>query len=509
MNSDAFLRHHGLTANPFRAEEAREDSVFDRIESQCRHPDFHKILGDLEHASSSVVFGERGSGKTAIRLQIEQVLLQREEAGGAAHRIWLVAYDDFNDLISRFMQSLGDSDPDKALPKIKLVDHMDGILLRTVPQVMDGVFGERTEAPSFGKRSQIRKAFRLLTEETRRQLLRMQVCYDRPRSLAQRTRRLKRMLGLSGGSGIRTAKFASVALAILGLAEIITSWLYAARFGVDENLGFVPGAVLVVLAGYMAFRWFGIDWRVRRTAKRLQKGIRVDERSPDTFKDALAELRTTEWTAPELPVGDSDSTRFTFFLALVRMLRALGYESMMVLIDRLDEPTAINGDTRRMKSFIWPIFNNKFLQMPGVGFKLLLPLELRGEIMREREEFFREARLDKQHMIERLIWSGPMLYDLCNTRFRACLTADRRKQGEPSLMDLFSEEVYRQDLVDAIGELEQARDAFKFLYALIQEHCSNTTEEDGSFRITRPTLDLVRKRQVQRKEDMLRGQRPA
>jgi hypothetical protein len=34
------------------------------------HSDFDKILGDLSRPSTSIVFGEKGSGKTAIRLQI-------------------------------------------------------------------------------------------------------------------------------------------------------------------------------------------------------------------------------------------------------------------------------------------------------------------------------------------------------------------------------------------------------------------------------------------------------
>ena len=68
MNNDAFLRHHGLTANPFRGEEARQDVIFDRIEHECRHPDFDKIVGDLDRPSSSVVFGERGSGSPAPSL---------------------------------------------------------------------------------------------------------------------------------------------------------------------------------------------------------------------------------------------------------------------------------------------------------------------------------------------------------------------------------------------------------------------------------------------------------
>lgn len=509
MNNDAFLRHHGLTANPFRGEEARQDVVFERIESDCRHPDFDKIVGDLDHPSSSVVFGERGSGKTAIRLQIERLLREREMAVDGGPRIWMVAYDDFNDLIARFMRSVGDDNPNTALREVRLVDHMDGILTRTVPVIVDGLLRDRSDAPSFGKPADVKKAVRALPEETRRRILRLQVCYDRPGAVESRARRLKSFLRLSGGAGVLGAKAWTIFLVILALAYTVAAFFGAESYGVDQWVALIPGGLLLLGAVGMAFRWMSSAWKLRSTAKQLQRSIRVDDRSMSSFKGGLTQLRPDDQTQRELPLSDLDSPRYALFDGLVDLLRVLEYHSMMVLVDRLDEPTAINGDAQRMKAFIWPMFNNKFLQMRGVGFKLLLPLELRSEIMREREDFFREARLDKQHMIDRLAWSGAMLYDLCNARYRACLSKDERTNGERSVMDLFDESLSRQDLVDALDQLQQPRDAFKFLYAVVQEHCSNTTADDESFRIARVTLDLVRKREVQRKEGMLRGQMPA
>ena len=55
MKVDNFLSHHGLTENPFAAEEARLDAVFARLsESGMHHPDFDKIMGDIGPA------GDRG-----------------------------------------------------------------------------------------------------------------------------------------------------------------------------------------------------------------------------------------------------------------------------------------------------------------------------------------------------------------------------------------------------------------------------------------------------------------
>ena len=85
MTVSDFLQHWNLTENPFRGEEARSDAVFARMggapetpdDASLFHSEFEKILGDLRRPGSSVVFGEKGSGKTAMRLQIAQAAAVR------------------------------------------------------------------------------------------------------------------------------------------------------------------------------------------------------------------------------------------------------------------------------------------------------------------------------------------------------------------------------------------------------------------------------------------------
>src|SRR5690349_14933635 len=106
MNISQFFEHWRIVENPFRGEEARHDAVFARVgfngaapaeikggpvtvgdsappeaaglESPARmdhathHSDFDKIIGELGRPSTAIVFGEKGSGKTAIRLQIAE-----------------------------------------------------------------------------------------------------------------------------------------------------------------------------------------------------------------------------------------------------------------------------------------------------------------------------------------------------------------------------------------------------------------------------------------------------
>ena len=205
---------------------------------------------------------------------------------------------------------------------------------------------------------------------------------------------------------------------------------------------------------------------------------------------------------------------------------------VMVLVDRVDEPTLIHGQAQRMKSVIWPMFDNKYLQQRSVGFKLLLPIELRDLLYRESSDFFQEARLDKQNMVDRLSWSGATLYDISTNRLRACrkqpvdepvpalsdaggelgagsASASGETATAPTLTDLFEQDVTRDMLVDALDQMHQPRDAFKFLYSVIQEHCTTVPDDQANYRIPRLTLEAVRRNQAQRVQDLSRGVAPA
>jgi hypothetical protein len=159
-----------------------------------------------------------------------------------------------------------------------------------------------------------------------------------------------------------------------------------------------------------------------------------------------------------------------------------------------------------MRAVVWPMLSNKFLQQEGVGIKLLLPVELRHALFKESGAFFQEARLDKQNMIERLTWTGTMLYDLCDARLRAC----RPDGAEPiTLLDLFAEDVTRQDLIDALDQMHQPRDAFKMLYQCVTEHCSAAPAGDATWRTPRHVLHNVPNHHSHRVHQLYRAIRPA
>jgi hypothetical protein len=333
--------------------------------------------------------------------------------------------------------------------------------------------------------------------------------YDGGDNAASRVRSLRKKLGLGRGLGPSVRKAMAYvgwilpggalgAAMAMGGEEVWTSarsvWIWIAAFLV---------ALWVV---FFLFELLVVPWKRRRLGAKVAKQVLVSPRDGEAHGLALAEVAGEDRAERNLPVTEADERRYAMLARLRRVMRALGTTGVIVVVDRVDEPTLINGDTRRMRAVVWPLLNNKFLQQDDFGLKLLLPLELRHELFRETSGFFQEARLDKQNLIERLEWTGATLYDLCNARLAAC----REEGAEPiSLVDLFDDEVTRQEVVDALDQMHQPRDAFKLIYKCVQEHCANTTEEQAKWRIPKLTLDAVRRQQVERVQMFYRGIAPA
>ncbi len=130
MRIEEFLTRHGLSINPFaNAEEAQGDQVLlDLLASRqfhYGHPQWPKFLGDPPGNQTSVVFGFKGSGKTAMRLAlgaaIEDYNRQRTEG-----RVLVVNYDEFNTYLASWKAHI-----DRALLRHRGL--WDRILRRPVP----------------------------------------------------------------------------------------------------------------------------------------------------------------------------------------------------------------------------------------------------------------------------------------------------------------------------------------------------------------------------------------
>jgi hypothetical protein len=464
------------------------------------------VRGDFIRPASAIVFGERGSGKTAIRLQIEDDLHEHNRSD-PQRRCLVIAYDELNPVLDRFHQQMRLKPADETLAQFRLPDHIDGVLSTIVPRIVDQALGEHHGAgtePALDVDGSLAKRLRGLEPAAKRDLMLLQVCYDRPDEADLRTRRVAHAVRAPSRSAMPWLRWSAAAFAILTLA--LLGYVLVANPQEQRWLWLTITILLGLFALGLGGRWLWLWARTARLARDLSKSLRVLHRSPMSFRKSLGAMRVHDLFAGELPRTFGEDSRYEMIKRLQRAIAPLGYRSILVLFDRVDEPTLINGEPARMRAVVWPMLNNKFLQLDGFGVKMLLPLDLKHLLFRESQEFFREARLDKQNLIDRLVWSGAMLYDVCTARLNAC----RPKEADPiSLSDLFEESVSRQDLVDALDQMQQPRDAFKMLYRVIQEHCANVPEEQPAYKVPKLTLDSVRRDQVERLSGMLRGVRPA
>ncbi|MEX2213288.1 MAG: hypothetical protein WD768_04120 [Phycisphaeraceae bacterium] len=529
MEISQFIAHHGLSENPFTAEEARFDPVFDRLTTKSTtHQDFDKILGDIARPSTAVVFGEKGSGKTAIRLRIAQLVAEYNTAH-PDQRTLLVAYDDLNPVLDRIAQrhqrgmsfnKASRTGAEKLLSHTRLADHQDAILSLAVTRLLDGVLGATGEG-SAAMPADVEKKVKTMPRDLRTDLAVLAALYDQPRSgtVATRWGQLRRKLKLRFLPPAPYFRYANISLSLITLV----CWLSASVFSWGE--GGPPGwlAPLAWITGIgAAVGWVVWGWSrfvLWKLCHNIQKDVHAVQRQTRDLMNMLLELKGSDIAPQPWPVpgvqGEHDS-RFQLTHKLMNILQHFGYTGMMVLVDRVDEPSLVAGKPECMKPVVWPMLDHKFLQQDRVGLKLLLPIELRHLVHREDTNFFQQSRLDKQNMVDRLTWSGATLYDMCTNRLRACRKANgasTESGGEAasggSLRDLFAQDVTRQQLVEALDQMHQPRDAFKFLYAVIQEHCRTVSQDEADYLIPRLTLEGIRRQQAQRVQDLQRGMTPS
>ncbi|MFM9994848.1 MAG: hypothetical protein ACKVU4_03500 [Phycisphaerales bacterium] len=557
MTLTEFLEHWSIVENPFMGEEARHDAVFTRLAmggtrapadeparapvepastatpatgetaggprapeparaprrpAAITHPDFDKVFGDPGRPASSIVFGEKGSGKTAMRLQIERRVADHN-AANFTRRALLVAYDDLNPVLDPFCARLvtGKVGPEEALKKLRHLDHIDALLSLVVPRLTDAVLSGPEPLDLLGPAgakglADSRRAVRKLDAGLRRDLVLLQSLYDRTDGVERRTRRLRRLLRLP----LPTSRAVWTLAAWLGwipaAAAVAMAWYVDPTLRDDPAAPYVVGALGALWLAALAKRSIWDRLTMIRLGRRVRRQLRVVPRSERSYGRSLGHVDPSLRTPAHLPMTEADEPRYAMVRRLRRLLGAFGYASIIIVVDRVDEPTLVRGDPERMRAVVWPLFNNKLLQQEGFGLKLLLPIELRHLLFKESGAFFQEARLDKQNLVERLAWTGPMLYDLCDARLNAC----RAPGVEPiTLLDLFAEDVTRQDVTEALGSMQQPRDAFKLMYQCLSDHCASASGPQPSWRIPRPILEMVRKLQVDRVQQLYRGIRPA
>lgn len=472
MKIDQFLSHHGIAGNPFSEEDAQTDTVF---KSSClatvHHPAWDKFFGSPSEPSTALVFGEKGSGKTALRLQATAELAAYNEAHPEG-RIFVISYDDFNPFLDHFRAAVRAKDTAAALGRWRLHDHMDAILALGVTKLVDELSKGRSDLTA-------------LTPDRRRDLLLLAALYDQStgESLDRRWGRLRRR---SGFRPLWKRRDLQVGIGITALVIALTL-----AFPTLQQRSVLPWLVVPIVLG-----WLYWAWRLGRAewfARDIRRGLRVLSREPSALRWELLWFNPSELGGQPLPTAarTGGEERFELLRKFQAVLGDLGYSGIMVLVDRVDEPQLIEGDPRKMRALVWPLLDHKFLRHPGIGLKLLLPIELAYYLEKEDKDFYDRARPDKLNMVKPLRWTGATLYDLASDRLRACQVAPSANGDGARLRAFIDPAVADDTLKDALGNLRTPRQLFKFLHRLMEEHCHRHTEDAPRWTVDPDTFRTV------------------
>lgn len=480
MKTSQFLEHYGVEINPFSQEDAQADHIFQQhCAGTIYHPAWDKILGDCGNPSTAVVFGEKGAGKTALRIQLLNAIRDWNQQN-PQERAFVISYDDLNPFLDAFRDRLRGRkrQPDHCLQAWRLWDHMDALLTLSTRRLCNVVADEHHDDPDVTL-----KQMKELPRLRKRDLLMLAAFYDQSsdQSHLQRWKRIKWRLGFLT-PGTSWPVWLGAAISVLTLAVGLRKF---------PEEGLATLAILkewwiwvIIAAGWLpcARRWLQLWWRSRQIASQ----VRILEHGTSTLRKILGSFYSREIDGQPMPSRDRSDDRYELMAKLQRILKPLGFTSIVVIVDRVDEPHLINGAPQRMRDFLWSMFDNKFLKHPGIGFKMLLPKDVVYYLNREKREFYERSRLDKQNLINSLEWTGESLYDMATNRLRACLGESANKNL--SIRSLFADDVTDQDLIDRFGRLRVPRHLFRFLFRLLTDHCNGATEDNPVWHISRETL---------------------
>ena len=469
MKIQQFLDHHGIAANPFADEDAQTDQVF---KSACIrntfHPTWDKIYGDPSEPATAVVFGEKGSGKTALRLQLARHLTDYN-AEHPEHQVFVISYDDFNSYLDRFRDRFSGRRrrADRALEQWRLWDHFDAILSLCVTQLVDRILEIKQVRHPVARDESL--PVESLDAAQVRDIMLLAACYDQStaENPFQRWRRLRQRM--------RFSTWRSKWDMVVGIVTTVA--VPAAIAGLDKwpwFLHWLP--YLLILAGWAPRLWRLLKWWWK--ARGIVRNTRVLSHDTKLLCRMLLNFPGGQIVGQPLPALPRTDDRYELLAKLQGVLRSMHFDGILVLVDRVDEPYLINGSTDLMRALVWPMLDNKFLKHQGLGLKLLLPIELERLLDRESRDFHQRARLDKQNLIRSLGWTGQSLYDMANARIAACAAEGR----SPKIVEMF-EGVDEHRLMDAFASLRTPRQLFKFIYRLLTAHCNAHTEERPEWKI--------------------------
>jgi hypothetical protein len=450
-----FLAHHGLRCEPFLREHdyAEHDRVFEeRCADMTYHPAWQRVVGDLAAPASTLVFGEPGSGKTALRLQLARQVA-RHNRDFPDRRVFLIQNDDPVWFIDCFFARAGAKRDADLIHRWKLADHLDAILSLGVTRLVNQILVARHISPLDHEPLDIAA----LSAPEVRDLLLLAACYDAPTDepAPRRWQRLRKVLRFRGARAIGPLLL-GLAGTVGALAASAPPWLY--------------GAAAVSWLPWLA----GTAHRFRR-ARSIARNLRVLVRKPGFLRSVLRRFQRQQLSEFTMPESRRDTERLGLLQELQAVLRGLGYKSVLVVADNVETAWPLSGNVERAHAFVSTLLDERLLGLPNLGIKLLLPAAMRSHVS-EHET----PRLP----IVSLEWSAANLYDLANARLAACSMGAR----PTTLCDLFEGAVTESHLIEAFGHLRSPRDVNRFLDRLLQCHTARHTSTMPVWQISAETL---------------------
>ena len=281
MKLEYFLQHHGIAGNPFAEEDAQTDTVFKRrCLASVHHPAWNKFFGSPADPSTALVFGEKGSGKTALRLQAESELESYNQAN-PLERVFVISYDDFNPYLDSCKSALRAPKLDEVLEKWRLEDHMDAILSLGVTQLVDLLTRREIDLSD----TQHGSAARLAAAGGALRLNR----------LASRSQ--SDGAGSAGGPGFRPLWTRRDLQIGFGTTLVVIGSIAYSRGSLSVQI--LPWLFVPILGG-----WLYWGWRLARAewfARDIRKGLRVLSRDPRALRWELLWFKPSELGGQPLP----------------------------------------------------------------------------------------------------------------------------------------------------------------------------------------------------------------
>jgi hypothetical protein len=450
MFTETWRRRWGLKQAPFAHEDADRDPLLERVDSWAVHSSYERLLGSDGEPASAVIFGERGSGKSALRRSVVRGL-------NASGKSLTVEITDVDPWLEIFQNRQGNNGVGRrnfsALNRVDLIDLLLSAGLMRLSEVL-------------GKDPQRLKK---LGASERAELILLVAAYHADLE-GDREERVQSLLAARCG---RLWSLVRVGLGLVGATMCLAPLLQLQDWWPLKS-SIVPtiaatGAVLLGSLGMHAV------WRsvlARHMARRIIRSMSITRPDRALLHRALVALPRS--SAPQLLRGaeSAEEGRYRLLRRVIQLVRRMGWSGIVLLVDRIDESTLLEARVDSMGSFIDPVLEHKLLQLDGFGLKLFLPVELTPMVRGAGPDRLRRMRLDKAALVDEIRWSGQELLELADRRLAAASNGP-----SVSVADLLSDDLDLIEMRDALHGLGTPRMAFAFLRDLLEDHARELPDD--------------------------------